>query len=143
MPPKFMSPAKTSPQIFRLRWPLSHILRISTWVFNKLCWHKTKTLRHTHQPSPPVSPDGSSILHVVSVQSLSRVRLFVTPWTAAHQASLSISNSQSLLRFMSIESVMPSSHLILCHPFLLLPSIFPSIRVFSSELPLHIRWPKY
>ena len=137
-----MSPAKTSPQIFRLRWPLSHILRISTWVFNKLCWHKTKTLRHTHQPSPPGSPDGSSILHVASVQSLSRVRLFVTPWTAAHQASLSISNSQSLLRFMSIESVMPSSHLILCHPFLLLPSIFPSIRVFSSELPLHIRWPK-
>ena len=138
-----MSPAKTSPQIFRLRWPLSHILRISTWVFNKLCWHKTKTLRHTHQPSPPVSPDGSSILHVASVQSLSRVRLFVTPWTAAHQASLSISNSQSLLRFRSIESVMPPSHLILCHPFLLLPSIFPSIRVFSSELPLHIRWPKY
>ena len=68
-----------------------------------------------------------------SVQSLSRVRLFVTPWTAAHQASLSITNSQSLLKLMSIESVMPSNHLILCHPLLFLPSIFPSIRVFSMS----------
>ena len=67
-----------------------------------------------------------------SVQSLSPVRLFVTPWTAAHQASLSITNSQSLLKLMSIESVMPSNYLILCHPLLLLPSIFPSIRVFSN-----------
>jgi len=78
-----------------------------------------------------------------SVQSLSCVRLFATPWTAARQASLSITNSRSLLKLMSIESVMPSNHLILCHPLLLLPSIFPSIRVFSSELVLHIRWPKY
>ena len=70
-------------------------------------------------------------------------QLFVTPWTAAHQASLSITNSQSLLKPMSIESVMPSKHFILFHPFLLLPSIFPSIRVFSSESVLHIRWPKY
>ena len=68
---------------------------------------------------------------------------FVSPWTAAHQASLSITNSWSLLKLMSIESVMPSNHLILCHPLLLLPSIFPSIRVFSSESALHIRWPKY
>ena len=68
-----------------------------------------------------------------SVQSLSRVRLFVIPWTAARQASLSIANSWSLLKLMSIESVMPSDHLILCHPLLLLPSIFPSIRVFSNE----------
>ena len=66
-----------------------------------------------------------------------------TPWTAAHQASLSITNSWSLLRLMSIESVMPSNHLILCHPLLLLPSIFPSTRVFSNELVLCIRWPKY
>ena len=66
-----------------------------------------------------------------------------TPWTAAHQASLSITNSRSLLKFMSIESVMPANHLILCLPLLLLPSIFPSIRVFSNELVLHIRWPKY
>ena len=78
-----------------------------------------------------------------SVQSLSRVQLFVTPWTAARQASLSITNSQSLLKFMSIESVMSSNHLILCCPLLLPPSIFLSIRVFSSESVLHIRWPKY
>ena len=76
-------------------------------------------------------------------QLLSRVRLFVTPWTAACQASLSITNSQSLLKLMSIESVMPSNHLILCRPLLLPPSLFPSIRVFSNEPVLHIRWPKY
>ena len=78
-----------------------------------------------------------------SVQLLSHVWLFATPWTAAHQASLSITNSWSSLRLMSIESVMPSSHLILCRPLLLLPSIFPSIKVFSNESALHIRWPKY
>ena len=78
-----------------------------------------------------------------SVQSLSRVRLFATPWTAARQASLSITNSQSPPKPMSIESVMPSNHLILCHPLLRLPSIFPSIRVFSKESALRIRWPKY
>ena len=80
---------------------------------------------------------------VAVVQSLSRVRLFVTPWTAAPQASLSFSLSQSLLRLVSIESVMLSNHLIFCHPLLLLPSIFPSIRVFSNELALCSRWPKY
>jgi len=80
---------------------------------------------------------------VPSVQLLSAVRLFATPWTATHQASLSITNSQSLLKLMSIKSVMPSNHLILCHPLLLLPSIFPSIRVFSNESVLHMRWPKY
>ena len=78
-----------------------------------------------------------------SVQSLSHVQLLATPWTAARQASLSITNSQSLPKLMSIDSVMPSSHLILCHPLLLLPSIFLSIRVFSNESALHIRWPKY
>ena len=78
-----------------------------------------------------------------SVQSLSRVQLFATPWTAACQASLSITSFQSLLKFMSIESVMPFSCLILCRPLLLLPSIFPRIRVFSNESFLHIRWPKY
>ena len=78
-----------------------------------------------------------------SVQSLSSVWLFVTPWTTARQASLSITNSRSLPKLMSIESVMPSNHLILCHPLLLLPSIFPSIRVFSNESALLIRWPKY
>ena len=78
-----------------------------------------------------------------SVQSFSHVQLFATPWTAAHQASLSITNFWSLLKLMSIESVMPSNHLILCHPLLLQPSIFPTIRVFSKESVLCIRWPKY
>ena len=78
-----------------------------------------------------------------SIQSLSRVWLFATSWTAACQASLSIISSQSLLKLVPIVSVMPSSHLILCHPLLLLPSIFHSIRVFSNESVLHIRWPKY
>ena len=78
-----------------------------------------------------------------SVQLLSRVWLFATPWIAAHQASLSITNSRSLLKPMSIELVMPSNHLILCCPLLLLPPILPSIRVFSSESTLHMRWPKY
>ena len=77
------------------------------------------------------------------VQSLSCVPLFATPWTAAHQASLSITNSQSLLKLMSIESVMPSNHLVLCRPLLLLPSIFPSIRVFPNESVLCFRWPEY
>ena len=79
---------------------------------------------------------------ISSVQSLSCVQLFATPWTAARQASLSTTNSPSLLKLMSIELVMPSNHLILCHPLLLLPSIFPSKRVFSNELVLYIRWPK-
>ena len=82
------------------------------------------------------------ISNISSVQSLSHVLLFATPWTVACQASLSITNSQSLLKLMSIDSVMPSKHLILCRP-LLLASVFPSIRVFSSESVLHIRWPKY
>ena len=83
------------------------------------------------------------VFHFSSVQLLSRVWLFATPWTAARQASLSITNSWGLLKLMSIESVMPSNHLILCRPLLLLPSVFPSIRVFSNESALLIRWPKY
>ena len=85
----------------------------------------------------------SSVQFSSAQSSLSRVQLFVTPWTAAHQASLSIINSQSFLKLMSVESVMPSNHLILCHPLLLLPSIFSSIRVFSNELALHTKLPKY
>ena len=84
---------------------------------------------------------GSSQLS--SVQSLSHVRLFTIPWTAARQASLSINNSRSSLKLVFVESVIPSNHLILCCPLLLPPSIFPSIRVFSNESILHIRWPKY
>ena len=83
------------------------------------------------------------IIQFSSVQSLSRGRLFVTPWTAARQVFLSITNSQSLLKLMAIKSVIPSNHLILCHPLLLLPSTFPSIRVFSNESVLCMRWPKY
>ena len=111
------------------------------------------------QPSHPLMPSSSSdfslsqhqrlfqwvgCLHQFSsVQSLSCVRLFLTPWTTAHQASLSITNTRRSPKPMSIESVMPSNHLNLCHPLLLLLSIFPSIRVFSNESALHIRWPKY
>ena len=96
----------------------------------------------------PVHPKGNQLKFSEgalpqSVQSLSCVRLFATPWTAACQASLSISNSQSLLKLISIMSVMPSNHLILCRSLLLPPSVFASIRVFSNELILHIRWPTY
>ena len=80
---------------------------------------------------------------VVLVQLLNPVQLFTTPWTAAHQASLFFTISWSSLKLMSTESVIPSNHLVLCHPLLFLPSIFPRIRVFSNELALHIRWPKY
>ena len=83
------------------------------------------------------------LIHFSSVQSLSHIQLFATPWTAAHQTSLYITSSQSLLKLMSIELVMPSNHLILCCPLLLLPSVFPSIRVFSKESALRIRWSKY
>ena len=105
-------------------------------------------------PSPPLSPCSevyflclslhcSPTVQFCSVQSLSCVWLFATPWIAACQASLSITNSWSLLKLMPIESVMPSSHLILCHPLLLLPPIPPSIGVFSTWSALHMRWPKY
>ena len=107
-------------------------------------------LLHWQAGSLPLAPPGKSknvdteVKHSISsVQSLSHVRLFVTPWTAARQASLSIINSRSMLKLISIESVMPSNHLILCHPLLLLPSIFHSIRVFSDESAVHIRWQKF
>ena len=102
----------------------------------KLC---TKDYITTMYPALRVSPSRK----FSSVQSLSHVQLFATPWTAACQASLSIINSQSLFKLMSFKSVMPSSHLILCRPLLFLPSIFHSIRVFSNESGFHIRWPKY
>ena len=103
--------------------------------------HVTKTAR---QLLPKIRSPASLLgVQFSSVQSVSRVQLFAIPWTAAHQASLSITNSQSPPKPMSIVSVMPSNHLILCRPLPLLPSIFPSIRVFSNESVLHIRWPKY
>ena len=86
---------------------------------------------------------ATAVSSLIFSSVLSYVRLFVTPWTAAHQASLSIAHSWSLLKLLTIESVMPSNHVILCHPLLLLPSIFPSIRVFSNESALRTRWPKY
>ena len=97
------------------------------------------------QPEKSTSCMSPTLWHsqFSSVQSLSCARLFTTPWTAARPGSLSITNSRSLLKLTSIESVMPSSHLILCRPLLLLPSIFPSIRVYSNESALHTRWPKY
>ena len=94
------------------------------------------------QKSTTQSNNNKLCIQFSSVQSLSRVRLFTTLWTTAHQASLSITNSQTLLKLISIESVMPSNHLILCRP-LLLPSIFPNIKVFSNESALRIRWSKY
>ena len=94
-------------------------------------------------PNHTAQHKGLWQIQLSSVQSLSRVQLFASPWTAACQASLSITNSWSLLKFRSVESVTPSNHLILCCPLLLLTSIFPSIRVLSNESVLHIRWPKY
>ena len=109
------------------------------YLENKKLWNQQATL-FTVEISCFQSPAywGAS-----SVQSLSSVWLFATPWTAARQASLSITNSQSLLKLMFIELVMPSNHFILCRPLLLLPSIFPSIRVFSNESVLRVRWPEY
>ena len=103
---------------------------------------KLRTLKPLFPPWKTVH-FGELSIQFSSVQSLSRVWLFATPWIAARQASLSITNSWSLLKLMSIESVTPSSHLILCHPLLLLPPIPPSIRVFSNESVLRMRWPKY
>ena len=102
-----------------------------------------RTCHHASRCSHLQTFQTPSLARFVVVQSLSHVWLFVTPWTAARQASLSFTISQSLLKLMSIELVMPSNHLILCYPLFLLPSIFPTIRVFSSELVLRIRWPKY
>ena len=110
-----------------------------------------KYLHSTHSSSAQQALPGTqatssaqnAFYFLSSVQLLSHVQLLATPWTAAHQASLSITNSRNFLKLMSIESVMPSNHLILCHPLLLLPSVFPGIRVFSNESVLCIRWPKY
>ena len=111
----------------------------STW------WGRSRACCRPWLPllSPASSLPPITFLSFSSVQSLSHVRLFVTPWTVACQASLPITNSWSLLRLRSIKSMMPSNHLILCRSLLLLPSVFPSIRVFSNESALHIRWPKY
>ena len=107
------------------------------------CWSSLSCLRSWLRLLPSPCSFACRCSLWASAQSLSRVRLFETPWTAALQASLSIANSRSSLKLMSVKLVMPSNHLILCHPLLLLPSIFPSVRVFSNESALRIRWPKY
>ena len=109
----------------------------------QLCWWDTNTRPSQLSESFQIYVKEQKASDPVQFSSLSRVWLFATPWTAARQASLSIANSRSLLRLVSIESVMPSKHLNFCHPLLLLLSIPPSIRVFSNESVLHIRWPKY
>ncbi|XDA73677.1 hypothetical protein R6Z07F_003896 [Ovis aries] len=118
---------------------------IFTPVERRVGFHLSSDPGHLHPSSSPVLPGEKGLWTPCPVQfgSLSCVQLFAILWTAACQASLSIINSWSLLKLMSIESVMSSNHLILCRPLLLLPSIFPSIRVFSNESPLCIRWPKY
>ena len=121
----------------------SCVVRLTTPAMFAISWKQTWTLGGRLDISPRAAfPQRRVKRSVSSVQSLSCVPLVATLWTAARQASLSITNCQSLLRLMSIKSVMPSSHLILCHP-LLPPSIFPSFRVFSNESVLRIRWPKY
>ena len=134
----------------------SHMLKTGLWVWSHLCSRSLTGFmveRENSLCSPPhvgFSPSHQLILlcqlgtlQFSLVQLLSRVRLFETPWTTVRQVSLSITNSWSPPKLMSIESVMPSNHLILCRPLLCLPSIFPSIRVFSNESALRIRWPKY
>ena len=121
-------------QLFATPWTAAHqasLSLINSWSLFKLMSFESDM------------PSLCGFSSVQPVQSLSRVQLFATPWTAAHQASLSITNSQSLLKLMSIEPVIPSNHLILCRPLLFLPSVLSSIRVFSNESALHIRWPKY
>ena len=121
-------------------WTIKKAEHQRTDALEMWCWRRLLRVPWTAKRSVhtfhPAIPNGS-------VQLLSRVQLFATPWTAARQASLSITNSQSLPKHLSIESVMLSNHLILCCPLLLLPSIFPTIRVFPNELALCIRWPKY
>ena len=118
---------------FQLKHQFFHWIFRTDFLWDGLVW----------SPCSPRDSQEFSPIQFSSVQSLSRVRFFATPWITASQASLSITNSQSSLRLTSIESVMPSSHLILCRPLLLLPPIPPSIRVFSNESTLRMRWPKY
>ena len=132
------TPLRVLPRMWLIRWisrQTTYSLDIQPLLFNTL---KIQTVTKVS-----VSSIERTILQFSSVRLLSRVQLFATPWTAVHQASLSITNSQSLPKLMSIESVMPSNHLIPCRPLLLLPLIFPSIRVFSSESALCIKRPKY
>ena len=131
----------SNPNHVKVKGILGHISWENSWclvAFKRLlALILSHHFRHTHTEVPQMQ--GPRVV----VQLPSLIQLIATPWTAAHQASLSITSSRSLPKFMSIESVMPSNYLILCRPLFLLPSIFPSIRVFSNESALRIRWPKY
>ena len=141
---RILRPQETEGHKLEESGPPVPVWKSSHWI-PTLNFGESKKTKKQKQPFYCVIPSRVwSLLELFSSsQSLSCVRLFATPWTAARQASLSIANSWSLLKLMSIVSVMPSNHLIFCHPLLLLPSIFPSIRVFSDELVLHIRYSNY
>ena len=127
------SMAETSPNLIRT---INSQIQGAQWTSNKISHTQKKKISRI--PAYRVTQGTFS-----SVQLLNCVRLFVTPWITARQVSLSITNSRNLLKLMSIKSVRPSNHLILCHPLVLLPSIFPSIRVYSNESAVHIGWPEY
>ena len=142
----YYSSGSSNPSVLFTQYSNSLILTCSrslfVWLPSQLsCGDSSGSVVWSRASPPRTRFPHFSILS--SVQLLSRVQLFATPWTAAHHASLSITNSQSLPKLMSIELVMPSNHLILCRPLLLPAAVFPSIRVFSNESALHIRWPKY
>ena len=141
-----MSPAEKGCQVSLANTQVSYNKQVSTPGPSALrsgCGGGIKTLSSSLSPGWSFSFDVPAVLSKYVSQSLSRVRLFATPWIAACQASLSFTVSQSLLQLMAIELVMPSDHLILCCPLLLLPSVFPSISIFSNVLVLRVRWPKY
>ena len=129
--------------LWRLTWLLENIITYYSEKKSIHYFYKIDMSRDIHCIVFKEYTMTQTSVQFSSVQSLSHVWLFETPWSAAHQASLSITSSRSLLKLMSIESVMPSKYLILCQPLLLSPSIFPSVRVFSNESVLHIGWPKY
>ena len=134
-------------QLFVTPWTVACQPPLAMEIFRQEYWNRLPFHTPGDLSNPGIEPTSlgspASAVQFSSVQLLSHAQLFATPWTAAHQASLSITSSWNLLKFMSIESVMPSNHFILCYPLLLPPSIFPSISVFSNESVLRIRWPKY
>ena len=135
----------TEPRIFVYNFVPTHILIVWELIMSSHLRRNSLSNKKSHILSFRTLNIPNNCLGLPSLYcwTLSRVQLFATPWTTAHQASPSFTIPQSLLKLMSIDSVIPSNHLILCHPLLLLPSIFPSIRVFSNESALRIRWPKY
>ena len=137
------TPSKAFPGWLPFTWSTSELQETLSISQHHLTFVPLQPSLFCHQTQQCVHHHSLTILLFSSVHSLSCVWLFATPWTAAQQSSLSISNFWSLLKLMSIELVMPSNHLILCRPLLLPPSVFPSIRVFSNESVLLIRWPEY